>query len=146
MRRFVQRLTNFLPRTVQKPLGRWSYETCHARLAQKIDLSNEDHCGPCGQYAPTKTSFDSKTGSTEDSDRMAVTHTTHLDSGNKKNGARPSLVKYPCSEQKLRSFCSPYRVKSRSMETSVECETRCRKIYGSQTTILDSRKRLMTPR
>jgi hypothetical protein len=108
MQRFVQRLTNFLPRTVQKPLGRWSYEACHARLAQKIDLSNEDHCGPCGQYALTKTSVDSKTGSTDDSDGMAEPHTTQLDSGNRKNDARPSLVK------------------SRSMQTPNECETRHR--------------------
>jgi len=112
MQRFVQRLTisvtNFLPRTVQKPLGRWSYETCHARLAHKIDLSNEDHCGPCGQYALTKTSVDSKIGSTDDSDGIAEPHTTQLDSGNRKNGARPSLVK------------------SRSMQTSLECETRHR--------------------
>ena len=23
-------------------------------MNQKVDLSNEDHCGPCGQYALTK--------------------------------------------------------------------------------------------
>jgi hypothetical protein len=26
-------------------------------MNNKIDLSNEDHCGPCGQYALSKTEF-----------------------------------------------------------------------------------------
>ncbi len=38
-----------------KPLGRWSIETCSTKINNKIDLSNEDHCGPCGQYAIDKT-------------------------------------------------------------------------------------------
>jgi hypothetical protein len=32
------------------PLGRWSIETCHKKVNNKIDLANEDHCGPCGKY------------------------------------------------------------------------------------------------
>ena len=32
------------------PLGRWRIENCNVQLNRKIDLSNEDHCGPCGQY------------------------------------------------------------------------------------------------
>ena len=36
----------------QVPLGRWRVEKC---LTHKIDLSNEDHCGPCGQYALEQT-------------------------------------------------------------------------------------------
>ena len=36
------------------PLGRWNIETCNKIMNQKIDLSNEDHCGPCGQYIITK--------------------------------------------------------------------------------------------
>jgi hypothetical protein len=39
-----------------KPLGRWNIEYCNTKINQKIDLSNEDHCGPCGQYAITKIS------------------------------------------------------------------------------------------
>lgn len=31
-------------------LGRWKIEYCNKTLNNKIDLSNEDHCGPCGQY------------------------------------------------------------------------------------------------
>ena len=36
------------------PLGRWSLETCNKRLNNKIDLANEDHCGPCGKYIDKK--------------------------------------------------------------------------------------------
>jgi len=36
------------------PVGRWRRETCNKALNTKIDLSNEDHCGPCGQYALEK--------------------------------------------------------------------------------------------
>lgn len=37
-----------------KPLGRWKIENCDKLMNNKIDLSNEDHCGPCGQYALEK--------------------------------------------------------------------------------------------
>jgi hypothetical protein len=32
------------------PLGRWNIESCHKKLNNKIDLANEDNCGPCGKY------------------------------------------------------------------------------------------------
>ena len=32
-------------------LGRWKIEGCSVKINSKIDWSNEDHCGPCGQYA-----------------------------------------------------------------------------------------------
>jgi hypothetical protein len=35
-------------------LGRWNIETCSKKLDNKIDLSNEDHCGPCGLYIKNK--------------------------------------------------------------------------------------------
>ena len=41
----------------KKVLGRWSIEHCDKKLNSKIDLSNEDHCGPCGQYALNKTAI-----------------------------------------------------------------------------------------
>ena len=47
-------LQKLLPKEVTKPVGRWSIEKCSIRMNQKIDLSNEDHCGPCGQYALTR--------------------------------------------------------------------------------------------
>ena len=37
-----------------KPLGRWNIEYCSKKIDNKVDLSNEDHCGPCGQYTITK--------------------------------------------------------------------------------------------
>lgn len=39
---------------VPLPLGRWRIEKCNNQMTNKIDLSNEDHCGPCGQYALEK--------------------------------------------------------------------------------------------
>ena len=44
-------LKNLMPKQLQKPLGRWNIEKCNTKVNNKIDLSNEDHCGPCGQYA-----------------------------------------------------------------------------------------------
>lgn len=40
-----------------KPLlGRWNIDYCNKKINQKIDLANEDHCGPCGQYIIHKVS------------------------------------------------------------------------------------------
>jgi len=58
MNRFFSRLTTilrkFIPNEIPKPVGRWRIEKCNTQMNQKIDLSNEDHCGPCGQYALEK--------------------------------------------------------------------------------------------
>jgi hypothetical protein len=35
-------------------LGRWNIEHNTKQINNKIDLSNEDHCGPCGQYILVK--------------------------------------------------------------------------------------------
>jgi hypothetical protein len=43
-----------------KPLGRWKIENCNKKMNNKIDLSNEDHCGPCGQYALEKMESNNK--------------------------------------------------------------------------------------
>jgi len=43
-----------LPKEIPKPVGRWRIENCNSAMNHKIDLSNEDHCGPCGQYALEK--------------------------------------------------------------------------------------------
>ncbi len=42
------------PKEPPKPLGRWKIEDCNKKINNKIDLSNEDHCGPCGQYVLNK--------------------------------------------------------------------------------------------
>ena len=51
---FIKELVNKLITKIitnQKPiLGRWNIEKCDLKTNFKIDLSNEDHCGPCGQY------------------------------------------------------------------------------------------------
>jgi hypothetical protein len=47
-------IQKLLPKELPKPVGRWRMEKCNNQMNHKIDLSNEDHCGPCGQYALTK--------------------------------------------------------------------------------------------
>ena len=46
------------PKELSMPLGRWRMEKCNIQINNKIDLSNEDHCGPCGQYALDKVKLD----------------------------------------------------------------------------------------
>ena len=43
-----------ISKELPKPVGRWRVENCNKQIDSKIDLSNEDHCGPCGQYALEK--------------------------------------------------------------------------------------------
>ena len=55
----ITKIKNFFPNKNQKVLlGRWTIDYNDPRSAEKInkkiDLSNEDHCGPCGQYALEK--------------------------------------------------------------------------------------------
>ena len=52
---FIIIIKKLIPKDLPKPLGRWRIENCNKQMNNKIDLSNEDHCGPCGQYALTKT-------------------------------------------------------------------------------------------
>jgi len=47
-------LKNIIPKELPKPVGRWSVEQCNKKINSRVDLSNEDHCGPCGQYALEK--------------------------------------------------------------------------------------------
>ena len=43
-----------IPKEFPNPIGRWRIDYCNEKINSKIDLSNEDHCGPCGQYAKAK--------------------------------------------------------------------------------------------
>jgi len=53
--KFVKNIfSRYFLRERVKPLGRWNLDYCNKKMNQKIDLSNEDHCGPCGQYMKTK--------------------------------------------------------------------------------------------
>lgn len=51
MMRIIMIIKNILQKSnLKPPLGRWNIETCSKKLNYKIDLANEDHCGPCGKY------------------------------------------------------------------------------------------------
>ena len=54
MKYILNIIKKLLPKELPKPLGRWRRENCNKQINYKIDLSNEDHCGPCGQYALDK--------------------------------------------------------------------------------------------
>jgi len=59
-------IKKLLPKELPKPVGRWSLDYCNKKVNSKIDLSNEDHCGPCGQYALTKLEVKDKKTSESD--------------------------------------------------------------------------------
>lgn len=50
MKFIIDFVKNIVKREQIKPLGRWNIDYCSKKMDKKIDLSNEDHCGPCGQY------------------------------------------------------------------------------------------------
>jgi len=54
--KFIKNMISlFLNKKDFKPLlGRWNIDYCDKKINNKIDLSNEDHCGPCGQYIINK--------------------------------------------------------------------------------------------
>ena len=58
-------ITNILkklsPEKVSTSLGRWRIEKCTLQINRKLDLSNEDHCGPCGQYVVEKNKLNNNT-------------------------------------------------------------------------------------
>ena len=56
--KFIKSLIQKFIKEDKKILGRWNIEYCDKRMNSKIDLSNEDHCGPCGQYILDKTTKD----------------------------------------------------------------------------------------
>ena len=47
-------LKTLFSRAPPQPVGRWQVNHCHQKLDHKVDMSNEDHCGTCGQYALQK--------------------------------------------------------------------------------------------
>jgi hypothetical protein len=54
MKNIMTIIKRLIPKQLPLPLGRWRIENCNKQINNKIDLSNEDHCGPCGQYAIEK--------------------------------------------------------------------------------------------
>ena len=49
-----QIFTNLSGKTRLVQLGRWKLDYCNKKINRKIDLSNEDHCGPCGNHTVDK--------------------------------------------------------------------------------------------
>jgi hypothetical protein len=47
--KFITTLIKKIKNDLKPKLGRWNIEQCDKRVNRKIDWSNEDHCGPCGQ-------------------------------------------------------------------------------------------------
>ena len=56
--KFIRSIITKIMKEDKKVLGRWNIEYCDKKMNSKIDLSNEDHCGPCGQYILNKTITD----------------------------------------------------------------------------------------
>jgi hypothetical protein len=79
-------LQKWMPRDT-KPLGRWNIDYCTQKINQKIDLSNEDHCGPCGQYIISK-----KVSIMHDNKNTIVTEKTTVFST---KNLQKSIVMYP---------------------------------------------------
>jgi hypothetical protein len=52
--KFFSMIKNIIPKKISKPLGRWNLEYCNIKINNKVDLSNEDHCGTCANYALEK--------------------------------------------------------------------------------------------
>ena len=48
----IKFIIKFIVKEKSKPisLGRWNIDYCKNKINRKIDLANEDHCGPCGKY------------------------------------------------------------------------------------------------
>jgi hypothetical protein len=53
--RYISNIIGLFVKNEKKILGRWNIDYCNQKINSKIDLSNEDHCGPCGQYILNKT-------------------------------------------------------------------------------------------
>jgi hypothetical protein len=60
MFKYIKFFSELMTKRVKSPLGRWNIDYCDIKTNNKIDLSNEDHCGPCGQYIITKTNSQNK--------------------------------------------------------------------------------------
>jgi hypothetical protein len=75
MKYFISFFQKFLlPKELPKQLGRWNIEKCNEKLKVKVDLSNEDHCGPCGQYVKTQMDKQNKDKQNKDSKIHSSTH------------------------------------------------------------------------
>jgi hypothetical protein len=60
LRSIIDIINGFFKTDTKILLGRWHLNDCNLRVNKKVDLSNEDHCGPCGQYNQPLTSSNKK--------------------------------------------------------------------------------------
>ena len=60
MNKYIAIIKSIFQKDLPKPMGRWKTGLTNKQKNNKIDLSNEDHCGPCGQYALSKVEFEKK--------------------------------------------------------------------------------------
>jgi hypothetical protein len=67
MKYIITIVRKILSKELPKPTGRWRIEHCNKQMNSKVDLSNEDHCGPCGQYALTKVNTQTKESESKNS-------------------------------------------------------------------------------
>lgn len=56
MRFIIKTIKLYIKNEPPRILGRWNIDYCNKKMNKKIDLSNEDHCGPCGEYILAKRS------------------------------------------------------------------------------------------
>lgn len=63
MNRIIKVIINRLAPRPSPPLGRWRLDYCSNKVEHKVNLTNEDHCGPCSYYRLSKVSSDTKTNS-----------------------------------------------------------------------------------
>jgi len=54
MNLIISIMQKILPKELPKHLGRWKIDYCKVKINNTVDLANEDHCGPCGQYSLDK--------------------------------------------------------------------------------------------
>jgi hypothetical protein len=64
MKYIMKFIEKFTQKALPTPLGRWNLDYCSKKINDKIELSNEDHCGSCGQYAISKNESNQKNIST----------------------------------------------------------------------------------
>ena len=58
--KFIKNIIQKFIKEDKKILGRWNIDYCDKKINSKIDLSNEDHCGACGEYILDKIEKDIK--------------------------------------------------------------------------------------
>lgn len=75
--RFMQRISQLMKKIEPMPLGRWNVDYCPRKMETKVDMANEDHCGPCGQYAMEKIYQTQQTNQTHQTQQTNQTQTTN---------------------------------------------------------------------